>query len=142
MSKLGRGYPACSSSWILMLFGDQQTIQWCRIKRKREVLTEIERRHYPMIYIPWWCECSREWAVWDLGIIASLLAASLQTLQTKKRPRSEIPNSRYSGKAGARTEGKATDSCPKHVSPPSCILVICYLVGTAIDNVRSQYRVP
>jgi len=58
----------------------------------------------------------------------------------QKWPTSKIPNPRYSGKAGARTKGKAADSCPKYVIPPSCILVICYLVGTAIDNVR--YRVP
>jgi hypothetical protein len=31
--------------------------------------------------------------------------------------------------------GKAADSGPKHDIPLSCILVICHLAGTAIDNV-------
>lgn len=42
------------------------------------------------------------------------------------------PNPRYFEKAGpgVRTEGKAADSCPTHIISLSCILVICYFVGT------------
>jgi hypothetical protein len=68
------------------------TARKCKIKRKKGVLTEVERWHYHYI----------------LG-----------------KPGLEASN-----------KGQAADRYPKHVIPLSCILVICYLIGTAIENVR------